>query len=298
MGMTRMLPAGFALLLGFVLPLRAAESAHTATGKHSAWKVQGKNCSVHLLGSVHILKEENYPLPDVFERAFSNASIVVFETDIGKMMEAGTQMKLISRASLPKGQTLKDVLSEETYADLQRYLKDSETPSFMVDTMKPSMAAMTLVMMECLKAGYSQENGMDVYFYGQSRKARKTVRGLEDLDFQLSLICDLSKAEGEALIESTLKDLSQAEDQFASLLKAWQTGDEASLEKLLNEAEREYPVVMKKFLTDRNKQWVPQIEALASGTNNAVVIVGAAHLVGKDGVVDLLRKKGVKVFQE
>lgn len=297
----RTLQVGLVLLLAFVALVWAKDATNgvsaTAT-KHSAWKVQGEKCSVYLLGSVHVLKEEHYPLPAVFERAFSNASLVVFETDIGTMMKPETQMQLMSKAQLPEEKTLKDVVSEKTYAALALHLKDSGMSEATVARFKPGFAVMMLAMLELQKEGYDPEAGMDIYFYKRTSKAGKMVRGLESLDFQMNLICDLSSAEGEAMMKSTLKDLKEAKTKFAELIKAWQTGDSASLEKLLNEAQKEDAAIMKKFLTDRNLKWAPQIEELAKGTNNAVVIVGAGHLVGKDGVVELLRQKGYKVSQE
>jgi uncharacterized protein YbaP (TraB family) len=253
---------------------------------------------VYLLGSVHVLKAENYPLPAVFENAFSNASVVVFETDIGAMMLPATQAKMMERAQLPQGQTLKDVLSEKTYADLLAQLKQSDLPEEMITPMRPGMAVTMLAMVELQKDGYDPEEGMDLYFHNRCKKESKSERGLETLDFQIGLLCDLTKAEGESLVKSTLKDLKDAKSQFAELIKAWQTGDSATLEKLLNEAQKEEPAVMKRFLTDRNLKWAPQIEELTKGTNNAVIIVGAGHLVGKDGVVELLKQRGCKVTQE
>ena len=294
----RLLSLSFVLLLAFVAPAWAKDTTNAVATKHSAWKVQGAKCSVYLLGSVHVLKEEHYPLPAVFENAFSNASLVVFETDIGAMMKPETQMKLMSKAQLPEEQTLKDVLTEKTYAELSRHLKDSGMPEVMFTKLRPGFAVMTLAMLELQKEGFDPESGMDLYFYKRTGKAGKTVRGLETLDFQLSLICDLSKDEGEAMMKSSLADLKDAKSKFAELITAWQTGDGASVEKLLNRAQKEDLAIMKKFLTDRNLSWVPQIEALAKGTNNAVVIVGAGHLVGKEGVVELLKQKGCKVTQE
>src|SRR6516165_6314909 len=118
------------LTLSYTAPVRAEKAAAPVVpaAKHSVWKVQGAKCSVYLLGSVHVLKAENYPLPAVFENAFSNASTVVFETDIGAMMLPQTQAKMMERAQLPPGQTLKDLLSEKTYADLLAHLKQSELP--------------------------------------------------------------------------------------------------------------------------------------------------------------------------
>lgn len=294
----RVLPLNLLLLVALVAPVWAKDTTNAVATKHSAWKVQGENCSVHLLGSVHVLKAEHYPLPAVFEGAFSNACIVLFETDIGEMMKPESQFKLTARAQLPEGQTLKDVLTGKTYAGLLRHLKDSGMPEAMISRFKPGFVVMMLAMVELQKEGFNPASGMDLYFYKRTKKEGKTVRGLESLDFQMDLICNLSNAEGEALIKSTLADMKDAKTKFAELIVAWQAGDGAAIEKLLNQAQKEDPAIMKKFLTDRNLAWVPQIEELAKGTNNAAVIVGAGHLVGKDGVVELLKQKGYKVTQE
>jgi uncharacterized protein YbaP (TraB family) len=287
------------LVLSFVLPICAKDApAAAATTKHSAWLVKGEKCSVYLLGSVHVLKSEHYPLPAVFESAFSNASIVVFETDLDEMMKLDTQRSLLTKAQLPDGQTLKDVLTEKTYADLLAWLKENQVPEMMFASMRPGMVAMTLLALDLQKAGYNQEDGMDLYFEKRCKKYGKTVRGFETVDFQIGLLCDLTKEEGEGVIKSTLKDLKDGQGKFDELIKAWQTGDTAALEKLMNDAQKDDPAVMKRLVTDRNLKWVPQLQELVKGTNNAVVIVGAGHLVGKDGVVELLKQRGCKVTQE
>src|ERR1043165_5396494 len=116
MNTSRLLHFSFVLLFALAAPTWAKDATNAAGAKHCAWKVQGEKCSVYLLGSVHVLKAENYPLPAVFENAFSNASVVVLETDIGGMMKPETQMGLMTKALLPEGQSLKDLLSEKTYA--------------------------------------------------------------------------------------------------------------------------------------------------------------------------------------
>jgi len=292
------LVTGLLLFVGNLAPVHAAGAAKPDSARHSVWRVQGTNCVVHLLGSVHVLKEEHYPLPGVFESAFSNASVVVFETDIGEMMKPEAQGKMLGQAMLPDGVFLRDQLSTNTYAALQAHLKSAGMPELMISKLKPGFAMMTLVMLELQKDGFQADQGMDLYFYNRAKKQKKATRGLESVDFQIGLLCGLDKEESESMVKSTLTELKDAKAKFDELLTAWQSGDEAGLEKLLNEANREEPALMKRLVTDRNVKWAPQIEQLAKGTNNVAVIVGAAHLVGRDGVVDLLRKRGWKVTQE
>ena len=288
----------FLLCAAIIAPVRAADPVKSTSVKHTAWRVQGTNCTVYLLGSVHVLKREHYPLPAVFENAFSNAHTVVFEVDVGEMMKPETQFKMMARAQLPAGESLKEQLSEETYAAFLRQLKERELPEVMFTRLRPGFAAVMLVMLEMQREGYSPEDGMDLYFFKRAEAEGKQVRGLETIDFQIGLITDLSKTESEGMMKATLSDLKEAKEQLAKMLTAWQTGDEAELEEVLNDARKEEPAIMKRFLTDRSLQWLPQIETLTRGTNDSVVIVGAGHLVGKDGVVTLLQKRGFKVTQE
>jgi uncharacterized protein YbaP (TraB family) len=88
------------------------------------------------------------------------------------------------------------------------------------------------------------------------------------------------------------------EKDLGDMFKAWQTGDADKLNKFLNEAMQEAPVIYKRLVTDRSRRWVPKIEELAQGKENAIVIVGAGHMVGPEGVVELLKKKGYKISQE
>ena len=111
-------------------------------------------------------------------------------------------------------------------------------------------------------------------------------------------VTDFTKEEGELLMKTTLQEIDTTTKDLAEMLRAWQTGDADKLEQLLNDASRKAPAIFKRLVGDRNRQWVPKIEEWLRGGNNAVVIVGAAHLVGKDGVVELLRKKGYKVTQQ
>lgn len=298
MSTSRLLRIGFVLVFALVSPAWAADTTNAAGAKHCAWKLQGEKCTVYLLGSVHVLKQENYPLPAVFESAFSNASIVVFETDIGVMTKPATQIGLIAKAQLPEGQTLKDVLTAKTYAGLTNHLQEKAIPDVLVSKFKPGFAVMMLTMLEMQRLGFDPQAGMDLYFYNRTKKEGKSVRGLETVGFQLGLVCDLSKEEGEAMMKSALEDLKDSKEKFGELIAAWQSGDVAGVEKLMNQAQKEDPTIMKKFLTERNVSWVPQIEELAHGTNDAVVIVGAGHLVGKEGVVELLKQRGGKVTQE
>jgi uncharacterized protein YbaP (TraB family) len=141
------------------------------------------------------------------------------------------------------------------------------------------------------------EAGIDKHFYHQAKADSKEIIGLETVEFQTSLLTDLSKEEGEAMLKSTIKEAQDLKNQLGELMDAWNTGNPGKLEKLLKEAGEEGTALYKKLLTDRNERWVPQIEDLLKQDKPTLVIVGAAHLVGKQGVVELLKKRNWKVTQ-
>ena len=292
--------SGVVLLLAcsLVATLLAQEKRAATATHHTLWKIQGQQNAVYLLGSIHLLKKEDYPLPAPLEAAFTNSRIAVFETDIGEMEKPEVVMKLATKGMLPAGQTLKDQLTPEVYLAFSNHIQKTGMPAQLFDSFTPAMAAISLVALEIKKLGLDPEHGLDKHFYGRAREENKTIVPLETLDFQISLMTEFSKEEGELLMKSTLKDIDKMESEFGELLKAWHTGDSEKLEKMLNEAMEEAPVIYKRLLTDRNRRWLTKIEELAHGKENAVVIVGAGHLVGTNGVVELLKRKGFKVTQQ
>jgi uncharacterized protein YbaP (TraB family) len=285
-------------VLVLAVPLAAQQTNSAPAKLHSLWKVEGKRSTVYLLGSVHVLKAENYPLPTVIENAYSNAVIVAFETDIAELESFASQAKLLAQSMLPEGETLAGQLSPAVYASLSNHLTAAGLPALVFDRLKPGMAAMMLDTLELQKLGLDPQYGLDMHFNALARKQGKEIAALETVDFQFSLVTDFSKEEGELLVKSTLEENDQIKNEIAGLLKAWETGDSASLEKILNEETQKAPAIYKRLLTDRNRRWAPKIEEWLGGDKNAIVIVGAGHLVGKEGVVELLRAKGLKVTQQ
>jgi uncharacterized protein YbaP (TraB family) len=269
-----------------------------ASSKHSLWKVQGQQNSLYLLGSIHVLKKEDYPLAKVIDDAFTNAQIAVFETEIDKMEDPAMAMKLALKGRLPAGETLRDQLSPPVYSSFKDYVAKTGMPMLIFDSLTPGMAAITLVTLELKRLNLDPQYGLDKHFFDLATAAGKKIVPLETLDFQLGLLTDFSKEEGELMMKSTLKEIDQMEKDLGEMLKAWQIGDATKLEKLLNEAKEDAPAIYKRLVTDRNQNWLPRLEELAKGKENAIVIVGAGHLVGTNGVVELLRRKGFKVVQQ
>jgi len=296
----------YCLFLGGVLTAPAQQ--HVATNvprlrapasiqHHPLWLAEGRRNTVYLLGSVHALTARDYPLPVVMDRAFTNAAIIAFEADIEAGQSFGILEQLMTKARLPEGQTLREQLSPATYDLLKQHIESAQMPMVMFEQLKPGVAAFVLVAAELQKSGLEMEYGLDKHFSTRAAEQHKTIEFFETLEFQLGLITDLSKEEGELLVKTTLTDIGKMKTELPELLQAWRTGDAEKLEKLLNDEIRQAPAIFKRLVGDRNQRWLPKIEQWLQGDRNAMVIVGAGHLVGKDGLVELLRKKGWRLRQ-
>ena len=267
------------------------------TKAHPLWKVESPSNTIYLLGSIHLLKASDYPLPAVIETAFSNAQVVAFETDISPADTASAQAKLLTKGGLPEGETIKDELSPSTYAALGTYMVHAGLPMELVENVKPVMAGMILDVIELQKLGLDPARGLDQHFYEQAQQSGKTIIPLEPLDFQIDLLTGFSKSEGELFLKDTITEMDDTEKNFDQVVAAWKTGDSVKLEKFLNDALADAPVIYKRLLTDRNQQWLPKIEGFVASGKPTIVIVGAGHLVGKGGIVNLLKGHGLKVTQ-
>ena len=117
------------------------------------------------------------------------------------------------------------------------------------------------------------------------------------MEKQISLFTTMAEKDQEAMIKKTVEESKNWKTMIDDILAAWKTGDGPALKKLVADSIGKYPELHKKLLIDRNESWLEKIEELLQGGKDAIVIVGAAHLVGKDSVLDLLRKKGFSAKQ-
>ena|SRR5688572_7167507 len=277
-------------------PAATATSTNKST-KHCLWEVKGKSNTVFLLGSLHLMKKNMYPLDAAIEDAYKKADIVVFETDMAAMESPEFAMKLMKEATYPEGETLKKNLPEATYSLLVSNLQATVGSAEPFEKFKPWMVAVTLVALELQKLGFSAEKGLDKHFYARAKEDNKSIQELEAPEEQLKLLTSLDDIEAGDFLGQSLSEMATWKTQFNALVEAWRVGDTKGLEEILTESFKKYPAMAKKFLTSRNEKWLGKIEKLIQGDKNVVVIVGAGHLVGKDSVVDLLTRKGLKVEQ-
>jgi uncharacterized protein YbaP (TraB family) len=282
-------------LLGFLL---CPSGAVAQSGKTFMWKVEDKGPVVYILGSVHFLKRENYPLNPKIENAFETADTLIVEANINEMSKIDPQF-IAAKAIYGENDSLKNHVSPETYEFIKQEAIRLALPMEIVDRQKPWILALTLASAEIMKLGYDPQYGIDRYFLSKAGRVKRVLE-LEGFAYQVNLLSGLSAEEQELLLLLTLRDLKNGGGEVDNLVTAWASGDAAGVEAILNKKLRENPKIhsfYEKFLYLRNREMVSKIEFYLKTNGIYFVVVGAAHLTGEKGIIRLLKTKGYRVQQ-
>lgn len=282
------------LVAALVLVLLACSAALAAS---SVWQARKGDRIIYLGGTCHVLRDADYPLPAEYDRAYAAADLVVFETDIGRLGEPEIQQKLLAGAVYADGSTVDRHLSPKVYRELRAYCEKSGIPLELLGTLKPSLLVVTLTMLELKKLGVTSQ-GVDQHFYDRAKRDGKPIEGLETLEQQLNYILTMADGDEDGFVSQSLRDLRSAGEQFDALAGAWRRGDDASLEALmLADFKARQPKTYERLITERNRSWLARIDAPRKSHRTPFYLVGAGHLVGKDGILAELARKGYTVVR-
>ncbi len=285
--LTRFIPAFLAIL---ILPT-------SGFATNCLWKATSDHGTLYLQGSVHLLKAEDYPLDPAIEEAYTKSDTLVFETDIEQMLSADSQKLLLEKAMLPGNRTLQGELDAETYALLAKELSKTGLPPATLQKFKPWFATMTLTVLRMQSMGLDPNLGLDQYMHHKALTDKKAEVGLESLEFQINLFDALSEGNQNAYTRHALAELEQMESMLTDMMTAWKKGDLSKLDEMTRESFKEYPGMFEKFVTDRNKRWIEELDKLAGKGKTCMVVVGVAHLAGEGGLLELLKAKGYSIEQ-
>jgi uncharacterized protein YbaP (TraB family) len=267
--------------------------------RHFLWTVTSADAPPSfLMGSLHVLTPDYYPLRPRIEEAFAASKVLIQEVDIDEMSNPATVMGLVGKAMLTDGRTLDEVVPADLYAKVAARAEKAGVPLFALQRMKPWLAALSLTQPALQAAGFKAEHGIDKHFFDRAKSAGMARRALETVAFQFERLDQLSPAQQESLLRSTLDDLDNQIGNVKTIADAWSRGDVAIVEKLLLTSMTEAPDLYQRMLVERNAAWVAPVEDCVKQKSSCFVVVGAAHLVGPDSLVMMLRKKGYKVEQQ
>jgi uncharacterized protein YbaP (TraB family) len=288
------------LLLFIILTLLSSVHAgnNSSFRKGFLWKVQSKTNTAYIAGSIHAYKSELYPLPKSMEDAFDKSDVLAVEANINEVKPESI-MSLINVAFYQDGSTLENHLSRETYEmTVQKLNKLGLSPELFQNT-KPWFVALTVTSVELMKLGLDPEQGTDNYFLKKAENKKKILE-LESIDYQVNLLNSFSDSEQELFLVSAFSDLELLKEEINEILKAWNTGNTKTMESFVSKSLKDDPrmvPIYEKLIFERNKNIASKIEGYLKAKENYFVVVGTAHLIGKDGIIEILKKKGYLVEQ-
>jgi len=287
-------------LLIFALVLASLVVGGVAEGqdKNLLWKISDDKNSVFLLGSIHYLRKENYPLNKAILEAFDGSKSLVLEIDLNKTAAEAAQRLTLEKAAYRDGTTLAQSVAPETYRLAAQRANELGIDMRIMNPMKPWFVALTLVAIKLQSLGLEANAGVDRYLAQRAKTNGKATGGLETFEFQIGLLDQLPKTEQELMLRETVRELDLLDKNIDEIVQSWVKGDVELLAKLLLVGMKEYPEVYQKIIVDRNRRWLPEIEKLIHGGSGAMLVVGAAHLVGQDGLIEMLKAKGYSVEQK
>ena len=285
-----------ALTLGSSIDLSA--QAQSRGAKSFLWKVQSGPRVMYLAGSVHALSADVYPLNPAFERAFAASDTLVEEISLEQSGILSLAPMLLTKAMYQDGRTFDKVVSKETADLVAAHLKSSPLSLELIRPMKPWMVMLMLSAMQIQQAGFDPSLGLDQHFFDKATKAGKTLVALETAEYQIDRFDTMPVALQEQLLRSTLDELTTQSKELGSTVAAWQRGDAAAIERGVLGSFKKYPGAYQSLIVERNNNWIPHVETCLKQNAGCFIVVGAAHLVGPDGLPNLLSKKGYKVTQQ
>jgi uncharacterized protein YbaP (TraB family) len=292
-----------ALLLIAALPARAADDAAVPSPApapapaHAApflWEVPGPKARHFLLGSVHLLPPSAYPLPAALEQAYGATQAVMFEADLADLAAPELQGKMLGAAREDRPGGLKARIGKSLYAKLQKRASALGMPTPVCDQFRAWFCALALELYPLQQAQFTMEHGLDNYFFARAKDDGRPIAGLETADFQVGLFASMPEALSKQLLAATLEETTYSAQSPEELYRIWRAGDVATLDRLMKDLRQKYPELSQLLLTSRNRAWMPQLTEALKGDVAQLVVVGAAHFVGPDGLLALLKAQGLE----
>ena len=262
----------------------------------AVWKVSDGDSYIYLGGTVHLLRPSDFPLPDAYQQAYDDSERIFLETDLAAMTEIAVQQRMLRQLTYGDGRTLRSVLDEDVYQELTQYVENvTGMPMVMMDSFRPGLLVSSLSVLEFQRLGFTPE-GVDAHFYARAIEDGKPVGELETVDEQFAVLASMGEGYENEFIRYSLQDIDNIGDSIESLVRAWRSGNEQQLEAdFVTPMQEQSQALYDSLLANRNHAWMARIEAMFTEPGTEYVLVGAAHMVGDDGLLRLLRERGFQV---
>lgn len=286
----------------------AAHAGHAGTHTPPVpllWKVSDDDNAVYLLGSFHLLRPDDYPLSKDVDAAFADAEKLVFEMSPEEMASPQLGVLMGQAALRTDGAQLNSELPTATVTRLDAWtaanaaeLQKMGLAPQVLQMFEPWFVGLMVTITELTRMGLDPKLGLDAHLAAQAGKAGKPTAGFETGAEQIAFLDGMGKQEQLQFLDEALSESAEGQEAMRKLHAAWRAGDAETLwHEMAVDMRREYPQLYRRINVERNDAWLPKIEQRlqADGSDDTLVVVGALHLLGEDGVVEKLRAKGYDV---
>ena len=274
-------------------PAFAAENGHPL----SMWQIDGVSNSIYLLGSIHMLREKDHPIPSAIYDAYSQAEALIMEIDMDDIDPVADQALATDLGLIQDGRALADLMGPELYAEAESLAEALQIPLRLLDKSEPWYAAINVEMMMLMRIGFNPTHGIEFHLAEIASRDNKEIFGLETTRQQLEILDSLSLPSQRELLIQTLSDSAELSEAMDDMVNAWRYGDIEFLENSLLADMQEFDELHQAIVVNRNRNWVVRIEELLREKDDYLIVVGALHLVGDQGVPNLLSQRGYTVRQ-
>ena len=288
------LSAGWAWALCATL---CAPPAHADEALHSLWELRGKHNTVYVLGSIHTLRASDYPLAPTIMDAYRDSKALVMEIDLNEMESPNVQAEMLQSAALPEGKTLEQIVGPARYARAQSLVRDVGLDLSMFDGYAPWFVAEAVSQLQLAQLGFDAQSGVEMFFMARARDDGKNVSGLETAHEQLTIFESMPIETQAQYMMSSLEQARDLPKEVNAMVQAWRRGDTVWFQSEIKSDLGKDPALYQSMVAARNRKWISKIEAMLDDDKNYLIIVGTAHLVGPDSVIELLKKDGVRAAQ-
>lgn len=281
----------FAILVSFNL------LAYNALAESSVWKVsKGKNY-FYLGATIHLLAEDDHPLPDEFSSAYEDASKIFFETDLTITQTPEFQSKFIAAMTYSDDRTLASELEPKIYRKLEDFMASRQIPIANFSKFQPWGVSLMITILEYQRLGMMSNYGVDAYYNNLALADSKKIMSLETPEEQLGFLTSMAKIDPNVVIEYTLRDLERLPEFIKLIKNSWRKGDLEAFSRsaFVVKMKMEFPEMYNTIVTNRNNAWMRQLPSLIDDSDREFVLVGAMHLSGKEGLLHQLKTQGFKV---
>lgn len=256
------------------------------------WSSQTPTNTIYLLGSIHALSRDDFPLNPAYEKAYDDADKIVLEVNLSEGNITRLMTLTTKLGTFEDDRTLKDVLGQDKFQELNELGLRHGFSLAAMNNLEPWLVGLTAAQILLQSSDLSPELGVDKHFENKAIADSKPVGQLETIEDQLRLFDEMDMDLQILFLETSLREFKQGKEVIDQMVTAWREGDTQTLANILNDEIRIHKKIAERLLVDRNKKWADQIETYFGSDKDILIIVGAGHLVGPDSLVKILEDRG------